>query len=72
MTNKDQCPVNAMEKVFNHHSKALLHLILISMAIQQIRKKKKGTKVELIQFKNLNIKPIKQLLYISLSDLKEN
>lgn len=70
MTNIDQCPVNAMEKGLNYHSKAILHLILISMAIQQIRKK--VTKVELIQFKNLNIKPIKQLLYISLSDLKEN
>lgn len=44
MTNIDQCPVNAMEKGLNHHSKAILHLILISMAIQQIRKKKKGQK----------------------------
>lgn len=42
MTNIDQCPVNAMEKGLNYHSKAILHLI--SMAIQQIRKKKKGQK----------------------------
>lgn len=41
MTNIDQCPVNAMEKGLNYHSKAILHLILISMAIQQIRKKKR-------------------------------
>lgn len=44
MTNIDQCPVNAMEKGLNYHSKAILHLILISMAIQQIRKKKKKDK----------------------------